>query len=174
MRTVGLQAMDRAPLCCEKAPHERRINDTGAMTSHILRRLVESVIVIAVMSFVIYGLIGLMPGDPIDLMLGSDPHLTSADVARLKTAAASLLAAAKRGQADPPPSCVPGLRADYKAAMADFKKGAQGALDGVKAARSGDMQTAASEIQAAAKKIEAATKALDAATTDMETFTASG
>jgi peptide/nickel transport system permease protein len=54
------------------------------MTSHILRRLLESVIVVALMSFVIYGLIGLMPGDPIDLMLGSDPHLTSADVARLK------------------------------------------------------------------------------------------
>src|SRR5260221_9656236 len=55
------------------------------MTSHVLRRLVESAIVIAVMSFVIYGLIGLMPGDPIDLMLGADPHLSSADVARLKT-----------------------------------------------------------------------------------------
>src|SRR5260221_3157797 len=54
------------------------------MTSHVLRRLVESAIVIAVMSFVIYGLIGLMPGDPIDLMLGADPHLSSADVARLK------------------------------------------------------------------------------------------
>jgi peptide/nickel transport system permease protein len=55
------------------------------MTSHILRRSLESAIVIAVMSFVIYALIGLMPGDPIDLMLGSDPHLTSADVARLKS-----------------------------------------------------------------------------------------
>ena len=54
------------------------------MTAHILRRLIECVIVVAVMSFVIYGLIGLMPGDAIDLMLGSDPHLASADVARLK------------------------------------------------------------------------------------------
>jgi peptide/nickel transport system permease protein len=41
--------------------------------------------VLAVMSFIIYGLIGLMPGDPIDLMLTADPHLTSADAARLKT-----------------------------------------------------------------------------------------
>jgi peptide/nickel transport system permease protein len=40
--------------------------------------------VLAVMSFIIYGLIGLMPGDPIDLMLTADPHLTSADAARLK------------------------------------------------------------------------------------------
>jgi hypothetical protein len=100
--------------------------------------------------------------------------LSDADVARLKTAAASLLAAAKRGQAYPPPSCVPGLRADHKAAMAGFKKGAQGALDAVKAAHSGDMQTAASEIKAAAKKLEAGSKAMDAAVTDMETFEASG
>ena len=39
---------------------------------------------LVLMSFVIYALIGLMPGDPIDLMLGADPHLTAADVARLK------------------------------------------------------------------------------------------
>lgn len=54
------------------------------MTRYILQRLAESLLVLAVMSFVIYGLIGLMPGDPIDLMLGADPHLTAADVARLK------------------------------------------------------------------------------------------
>jgi hypothetical protein len=107
----------------------------------------------------------------IDASLGMLSH---ADVAQLKTAAAPLLAAAKRGQADPPPSCVPGLRADHKAAMADFKKGAQGALDAVKAARSGDMQTATSEIKAAAKKIHAGSKAMDAAVTDMQTFEASG
>jgi hypothetical protein len=110
-------------------------------------------------------------GPVIDASFGM---LSKADVARVKTTATSLQAAAKTGQANPPPSCVPGLRADYKAAMADFKKGAQGALDGVKAARSGDMQTAASEIKAAGKKIRAASKALDAAVTDMDTFTASG
>ncbi len=54
------------------------------MTRYILRRLAESVIVLAVMSFVIYALIGLMPGDPIDLMLSADPHLTPADAQRLK------------------------------------------------------------------------------------------
>ncbi|HTZ34958.1 MAG TPA: ABC transporter permease [Stellaceae bacterium] len=47
-------------------------------------RLVEIAAMLALMSLVIYGLIGLMPGDPIDLMLGADPHLTAADVARLK------------------------------------------------------------------------------------------
>src|ERR1700733_7749856 len=47
-------------------------------------RLVEIAAMLVLMSFVIYALIGLMPGDPIDLMLGANPHLTSADVARLK------------------------------------------------------------------------------------------
>lgn len=47
-------------------------------------RLVEIAAMLVLMSFVIYALIGLMPGDPIDLMLGADPHLTAADVTRLK------------------------------------------------------------------------------------------
>jgi peptide/nickel transport system permease protein len=48
-------------------------------------RLIEIAAMLVLMSFVIYALIGLMPGDPIDLMLGADPHLSAADVARLKT-----------------------------------------------------------------------------------------
>src|SRR4029077_17727286 len=47
-------------------------------------RLIEIAAMLVLMSFVIYGLIGLMPGDPIDLMMSADPHLTSADIARLK------------------------------------------------------------------------------------------
>jgi peptide/nickel transport system permease protein len=54
------------------------------MTRFITLRLVEIAAVLALMSFVIYALIGLMPGDPIDLMRGTDPHMSSADVARLK------------------------------------------------------------------------------------------
>jgi peptide/nickel transport system permease protein len=54
------------------------------MTRFILSRLLQVLAVLAVMSFIIYGLIGLMPGDPIDQMLTADPHLTAADVARLK------------------------------------------------------------------------------------------
>ena len=54
------------------------------MTRYILQRLGESVVVIAIMSFLIYALIGLMPGDPIDLMISSDPRLTPADAARLR------------------------------------------------------------------------------------------
>lgn len=54
------------------------------MGRYVLQRLFESVIVLLVMSFVVYGLIGLMPGDPIDVMINSDPNLTPADAARLK------------------------------------------------------------------------------------------
>jgi len=54
------------------------------MTRFILDRLAQSVLVLLAMSFVIYFLIGLMPGDPIDLMISADPKLTAADAARLK------------------------------------------------------------------------------------------
>jgi peptide/nickel transport system permease protein len=47
-------------------------------------RLAQSALVLAAMSFVIYALIGLMPGDPVDLMLSADPRLTSADAERLR------------------------------------------------------------------------------------------
>jgi peptide/nickel transport system permease protein len=54
------------------------------VTRFILTRLLQVLVVLAIMSFVIYALIGLMPGDPIDQMLTADPHLTAADAARLK------------------------------------------------------------------------------------------
>jgi len=50
----------------------------------VLTRLGQSALVLLVMSFIIYILLGLMPGDPIDLMIGADPNVTAADVARLK------------------------------------------------------------------------------------------
>lgn len=54
------------------------------MTRFAARRTVEILVVLAIMSLVIYALIGLMPGDPVDLMIASNPHLTVADAARLK------------------------------------------------------------------------------------------
>ena len=54
------------------------------MLSYLGQRLIESAVVLFVMSFVIYGLIGLMPGDPIDLMIQADPNLSSADATRLR------------------------------------------------------------------------------------------
>ncbi|MDE2512903.1 MAG: ABC transporter permease [Alphaproteobacteria bacterium] len=54
------------------------------MSRFVARRTVEILVVLAIMSLVIYALIGLMPGDPVDLMIASNPHLTVADAARLK------------------------------------------------------------------------------------------
>jgi peptide/nickel transport system permease protein len=50
----------------------------------VLNRLLQAMSVLLVMSFLIYGLIGLMPGDPIDLMISADPNLSAADAQRLK------------------------------------------------------------------------------------------
>ncbi len=54
------------------------------MLRYLVHRLLEAALVLLLMSFVIYGVIGLMPGDPIDLMASGDPKVTSADIARLK------------------------------------------------------------------------------------------
>ncbi|MCH7794899.1 MAG: ABC transporter permease, partial [Proteobacteria bacterium] len=54
------------------------------MLAYIIQRLAESALVLLIMSFVVYGLIGLMPGDPIDIMISANPDLTPADGARLR------------------------------------------------------------------------------------------
>ncbi len=54
------------------------------MGQFILSRLAQSLLVLLVMSLVIYSLIGLMPGDPIDIMVASNPGATPEVVARLR------------------------------------------------------------------------------------------
>jgi peptide/nickel transport system permease protein len=54
------------------------------MTRFLSVRFLQAMIVVLVMSFVVYSLIGLMPGDPIDIMLSGDPNMTAADAARLR------------------------------------------------------------------------------------------
>ncbi len=54
------------------------------MLAYVTQRLTESALVLLIMSFVVYGLIGLMPGDPIDIMISSDPNMTPRDAARLR------------------------------------------------------------------------------------------
>jgi peptide/nickel transport system permease protein len=54
------------------------------MLRYVAGRLLESILVLLIVSFAVYGLIGLMPGDPIDVMVQGDPNLTPADAARLK------------------------------------------------------------------------------------------
>lgn len=55
------------------------------MTGLVQGRLLQALVVLVLMSFAIYWLIGLMPGDPVDLMISADPRLTSDDIARLRT-----------------------------------------------------------------------------------------
>ena len=47
-------------------------------------RLVQIAITMAVLSFAMFLLIGLMPGDPIDLAIAGDPRLSAEDAARLR------------------------------------------------------------------------------------------
>lgn len=54
------------------------------MGAFLTRRLFGLLLVLVAVSFASYSLIGLMPGDPIDIMVSSDPNLTSADAERLK------------------------------------------------------------------------------------------
>ncbi len=54
------------------------------MIRFLVGRLGQTAVVLLVMSFLIYLLIGLMPGDPVDLMISANPQLTPADAARLK------------------------------------------------------------------------------------------
>ncbi len=54
------------------------------MIRYLAERIVQGLVVVAIMSFVIYGLIGLMPGDPVDLMISANPQLTTEDAERLR------------------------------------------------------------------------------------------
>lgn len=54
------------------------------MSAFLARRAVETILVLLAMSFLVYVLIGLMPGDPIDIMISGNPHMTSDDAARLR------------------------------------------------------------------------------------------
>ena len=64
-----------------KAGLEKRLR---GMSRYLASRLVGTVVTLALMSFVVYLLIGLMPGDPIDMMIAGDPKMTSEDAARLR------------------------------------------------------------------------------------------
>jgi peptide/nickel transport system permease protein len=54
------------------------------MTRFVVRRLGQTLLVLLVMSFVIYALIGLMPGDPIDTMMAGNPGMTPEIAAQMR------------------------------------------------------------------------------------------
>ena len=56
------------------------------MSRYFVARAVQTVLTLLLMSLVVYLLIGLMPGDPIDMMISGDPTMTSQDAARLRAA----------------------------------------------------------------------------------------
>ena len=55
------------------------------MGSYILRRIIQTLLVIVLLSYVFYYLMAMMPGDPVDLMISSNPKITPEDVIRLKS-----------------------------------------------------------------------------------------
>ena len=54
------------------------------MGSKILRRLSHMGAVLLILSAALYYLLGLMPGDPVDLLITSRPHITAEDIAHLR------------------------------------------------------------------------------------------
>lgn len=54
------------------------------MINYILRRLIQTVVVIVLLSYFCFYLMTLMPGDPVDLMIQSNPRITSEDIVRLR------------------------------------------------------------------------------------------
>lgn len=54
------------------------------MISYILRRLIQTLVVIVALSYFCFYLMTLMPGDPVDLMIQSNPKITPEDIVRLR------------------------------------------------------------------------------------------
>lgn len=54
------------------------------MTTYITRRLIQTFVVIILLSYFCFNLMTLMPGDPVELMIQSNPKITSEDITRLK------------------------------------------------------------------------------------------
>lgn len=54
------------------------------MTTFITRRLIQTLVVILLLSYFCFYLMTLMPGDPVELMIQSNPKITSEDIARLR------------------------------------------------------------------------------------------
>ncbi len=54
------------------------------MATYILRRILQTLIVVLILSYVCFYIMTLMPGDPVEMMIASNPKITSEDVARLR------------------------------------------------------------------------------------------
>jgi peptide/nickel transport system permease protein len=54
------------------------------VTSYIIRRLIQTVVVVLALSFVSYALMGLMPGDPLDIACQANPYCTPENLEQMK------------------------------------------------------------------------------------------
>lgn len=54
------------------------------MASFVLRRILQTVLIIFILSYVCFSLMSLMPGDPVEMMVASNPRMTSEDIQRLR------------------------------------------------------------------------------------------
>lgn len=55
-----------------------------AVVRLLLSRLLQGTALLLVLSFVLFGVMAVLPGDPVDLLVASNPSLSPADVVRLK------------------------------------------------------------------------------------------
>ena len=60
------------------------VRTSGAVIRLLAARLGQIALTMAILSFAMFLLIGLMPGDPIDLAIAGDPRLNAEDAARLR------------------------------------------------------------------------------------------
>lgn len=54
------------------------------MALYIVRRILQTLVVVAILSYLCFYIMTLMPGDPVEMMIASNPKITSEDVARLR------------------------------------------------------------------------------------------
>ncbi len=54
------------------------------MTTYIIRRLLQTVVMVLLLSYFCFYIMTLMPGDPVELMIQSNPKITSEDITRLR------------------------------------------------------------------------------------------
>jgi hypothetical protein len=100
-----------------------------------------------------------------DLSAGRD---ASKDETYLKTATASLQSDAQTAQANPPPSCVPNLRADESAALNNASKAAFNCENAISELGSANYNVAVSDIEAATAAIATSGEKFQDATSDVQ------
>ncbi|MBL6989271.1 MAG: ABC transporter permease [Bacteriovoracaceae bacterium] len=54
------------------------------MSNYIIRRLIQAFFVLIILSYLCFSILSLMPGDPVDVMITSNPKITKEDITRLK------------------------------------------------------------------------------------------